>query len=613
MELRNLLDDRALRALVARHLPMDEGELSERYGRFGERLAADRFVVPVTGVQGSGKSTLLNALLFSRLVLPIEADETTCVPVEIRYAPAPSMEATVRFQDGREVRVAATDDALAAYVDNEHNPENARGVDRVVLESDHPLLRNGLVLVDLPGVGSLRERNVETTRRYLEESVGVVFVLRTVPPLTASESVFVANQWARLRTAFFVQNRWTDERAAEVQSGREYNAAVLRDLAGRCRIPLAEGEPQVQVVCGLPALRAALDGDERAKEAAGLTAFAAQLAAVAETWPGRVRRDLGAALRADLEAARATVQRRCSELSSERAAVAASLAATEERYRAYVAKLEERRAAAGSELDGLVRGQTARLEGWATATRADLRDQMRQKLRSGLTDVPRLAQALQDEESVHADAIVAEVQEAILAHQDRLRESFRELGAWRFQAEVVLPTVPVGGDGGHWDGALPGVLRTAGAVGAGVGGAVAGAKWGAALGSAGGPIGAVVGGGLGALLGGLLGGWLGRKGREVVVDSRAERVQPAVFAAIDEFVSGLAGELTRSLRAFRDFAAAGLDAWIAAQRARFEAERRQTLEDLASDQGERERRLAELAGDEERLAGFLARLEGAQG
>jgi hypothetical protein len=612
MELRNLLSDPTLRALVARHLAADGTELGDRYGRFGERLGATRFVVPLTGVQGSGKSTLLNALLFSRPVLPIEADETTCVPVEIRYGAPASMDALVRFQDGREVRVAATDDALAEFVDNERNPENERSVDRVVLESDHPLLRHGLVLVDLPGVGSLRERNVETTRRYLDESVGVVFVLRTVPPLTGSEALFVANQWARLRTAVFVQNRWTDEREAEVASGHEHNVAVLCDLAGRCRIPL-EREPRVLVVCGWRALRAALSGDEREKAEVGLTAFAEQLAGVAEGWPRRVRQDVGAALRADLEAARATVRRRRSELSSARAAVEAGLAATTERFRAYAAKLEERRAAAGRELDGLVRGTTARIETWAGAARSALRDQLRAKLRAGITDGPRLAQALQDEEAVQADDIVAAVQEAVLSHQDRLRESFRAVRAWRLAADVAGRTVDIEDAGRKWDGLLPGLAGGAAAIGGAVGGAAAGGKLGATLGSAGGPIGVVVGGLVGALLGGLFGSWAGRRGRQVAIDRRAERVEPIVFGAIDDFVGGLSAELARSLRGYRDHASAGLDEWIAAQRESFEAERRQTLDDLASDRGEKERRLAELAADEEQLAGFLRRLDGAQG
>ena len=41
-------------------------------------------IIPVLGMQGMGKSTLINGLLEEN-ILPNDADETTCVPVEVKY------------------------------------------------------------------------------------------------------------------------------------------------------------------------------------------------------------------------------------------------------------------------------------------------------------------------------------------------------------------------------------------------------------------------------------------------------------------------------------------------------------------------------------------------
>lgn len=107
--LEEILAKPKLPKVVARHLDCSEQALAEKYEQFRQRLSARRFVVPVAGVQGSGKSTLLNAIAFDTPVLPIDADETTCVPLEIAYAERPSGQAIVRYTDGREELVPAAE------------------------------------------------------------------------------------------------------------------------------------------------------------------------------------------------------------------------------------------------------------------------------------------------------------------------------------------------------------------------------------------------------------------------------------------------------------------------------------------------------------------------
>ena len=91
--------------LGERYDPQDPNQaapgLVERLRAYRGQLSAERFVLPIAGIQGSGKSTLLNALAFDEPVLPIDADETTCVPVEIAWAAESSPHAQVHFADGR--------------------------------------------------------------------------------------------------------------------------------------------------------------------------------------------------------------------------------------------------------------------------------------------------------------------------------------------------------------------------------------------------------------------------------------------------------------------------------------------------------------------------------
>ena len=91
--LSDLLTNAELAALIDRYSCADDVDealrTTARYQELQRHLLAERFVLPVAGVQGCGKSTLLNAVLFGTPVLPIDADETTCVPAEVRYSPRP--------------------------------------------------------------------------------------------------------------------------------------------------------------------------------------------------------------------------------------------------------------------------------------------------------------------------------------------------------------------------------------------------------------------------------------------------------------------------------------------------------------------------------------------
>lgn len=83
-------------------------------------------IVPVLGMQGMGKSTLINALLREN-ILPSEVDETTCVPVEVKYGEEEKAE--VYFANKSDKAVVHTQAELANYVDNNYNPANEKGVE----------------------------------------------------------------------------------------------------------------------------------------------------------------------------------------------------------------------------------------------------------------------------------------------------------------------------------------------------------------------------------------------------------------------------------------------------------------------------------------------------
>ena len=191
------------------------------------RVSGSEPIIPVLGMQGMGKSTLINALLEEN-ILPNEADETTCVPVEIKYGEIEH--ADVYFKDSSQSLVVHTIDELRDYVDNNFNPANEKGVSRIVLYRNRGILKSGIIIVDLPGVGSLTAANEETTYKYIRNLCTAIFVIPTVPPIRRNEALFIKSVWSQFSKAIFVQNDWGESKQ-EIEEGVTYNTKLLRGIA----------------------------------------------------------------------------------------------------------------------------------------------------------------------------------------------------------------------------------------------------------------------------------------------------------------------------------------------------------------------------------------------
>lgn len=219
--------------------------LLEKYSPMGQNYAqlileiekknsTSDMIVPILGTQGMGKSTMINAIL-GEDILPSEADETTCVPVEIRYGPEPK--GIVRFLDDKPETPVNTKTELSEFVDNNFNPGNEKRVSHIVLYRDYPLLKTGLVIVDLPGVGSLTKANEETTTKYIQNLCVAIFIISTSPPILKTEANFITSVWRSFNSVYFVQNVWDDNSEDETREGLDHNEKVLSEISQKISAP----------------------------------------------------------------------------------------------------------------------------------------------------------------------------------------------------------------------------------------------------------------------------------------------------------------------------------------------------------------------------------------
>jgi GTP-binding protein EngB required for normal cell division len=137
-----------------------------------DRLEDQSLEIAVFGRVSSGKSSLLNSIL-GEVILPVGVTPITAVPTRLRYHQTSLL--TVWYAE----RSAETMDVarLAEFASERGNPNNQKRVVRMVVHLPSARLREGVTLVDTPGLGSLATTGAAETLAYLPScDLGVVLI-----------------------------------------------------------------------------------------------------------------------------------------------------------------------------------------------------------------------------------------------------------------------------------------------------------------------------------------------------------------------------------------------------------------------------------------------------
>lgn len=137
-----------------------------------DRLETKHFEIAFFGRVSSGKSSLLNHIIDSE-ILPVGVNPITAVPTRLAYGEQPRL--TVWYADKSPELLDIV--RLPEFVSEQHNPANYKHVTRILVELPAPRLKNGVVLVDTPGLGSLASAGAAETLAYLPRcDMGVVLI-----------------------------------------------------------------------------------------------------------------------------------------------------------------------------------------------------------------------------------------------------------------------------------------------------------------------------------------------------------------------------------------------------------------------------------------------------
>lgn len=204
----------------------------EETRRLQERLENKKVTIAVIGQFKRGKTTLINTIL-GRPILPVGIVPITAAITRIEYADQNGAEtaedkATVYYTNGLREEVPAED--LHAYISEQENHDNARGVAEVELLTDAAFLRDGLTLVDTPGVGSVHENNSKSAVDFARESDGVVFMLSVDSPVNQIEVDFLRKVKQFAGKFYFVVNKIDRVDEEELAEYMAYCGALLRGI-----------------------------------------------------------------------------------------------------------------------------------------------------------------------------------------------------------------------------------------------------------------------------------------------------------------------------------------------------------------------------------------------
>jgi GTPase Era involved in 16S rRNA processing len=247
----------------------DLGAIAEERGISGpaeaasgleKKLEEERFNVVVAGEFKRGKTTFVNALLGSDL-LPAAVVPLTSVVTVVGYAD--EVRAEIAFRDGRTLQ--AGPDELPRFVTEPGNPENRLGVDRALLYVPAEDLRDGVFLIDTPGVGSVYRHNTDAARAFLPEADAAIFLVSSDPPISDSERAFLEEVREESARMFFVLNKVDYLSEQEASEAISFTESVLRRSLGR--------EVELFPLSARLALHGKMSNDASALAASGLPRF----------------------------------------------------------------------------------------------------------------------------------------------------------------------------------------------------------------------------------------------------------------------------------------------------------------------------------------------------
>lgn len=232
-----------------------------------DRLTNGVFRIVVMGEVKKGKSSFINALLgcadllptvsevatstaagpqesggLPRL-LPVDTDVATSTVYKILYGPKERL--TVFFlpsgDDPHATRapLEISKDGLLEFGTEAGNPSNEKNVDFIAIEFPSALLKEGIVLVDTPGVGGLFKKHRDITFRFAPNADAILFVLDSTECVISTDEIrFLDELGKSTKQLIFLQTKSDQVDSDQVKAWQQRNLDILSHALERSAVQI---------------------------------------------------------------------------------------------------------------------------------------------------------------------------------------------------------------------------------------------------------------------------------------------------------------------------------------------------------------------------------------
>lgn len=235
------------------YLKEEEENEVEVFSKLYEDVKNEEFSIVVVGEFSAGKSTLLNALMGKR-ILPSFSNETTATVNFLRHSEkAENGEAgRVFYTDGKqEILKDSSLDTIMKYVSTKGD-DVAKKVEHLDLYLDSDFLKDGVTLVDSPGLNGIADGHREITEKQIEKSHASIFLFNSDHPGSKTDFEFLYELQKKVKTIIFVLNKIDEIKEEEGETPQTVIETLKKSY--KEKFPEITSIPEIWPVAAFPAL-----------------------------------------------------------------------------------------------------------------------------------------------------------------------------------------------------------------------------------------------------------------------------------------------------------------------------------------------------------------------